>query len=46
MAYVPYMKFKNFCNTKIGNKYLCYLLQGCFGLFTLYILFILITLIV
>ena len=38
LAYVPYMKFRNFCNTKIKNKYVIYLLQGCFCLFVLYIL--------
>ena len=46
MAYVPWMKFRNFCNTKVKNKYAIYSLQGCFGLLILLILLKLITLIV
>jgi len=46
MAYVPWMKFKNFCNTRFKNKYAIYFLQGCFGLLILLILLKLITLIV
>ena len=46
MAYVPYMKFKNFCNTKVNNKYLRYVLLGCFYLVALFVLRTLIVLIV
>ena len=46
MTYVPWMKFKNFCNTRVKNKYANYFLKGCFGLLILLILFKLITLIV
>ena len=45
LAYVPYMKFKNFCRIHFKNQYVQKILQGCFILFVLFILYVLVNLI-